>query len=236
MAIFSCRKDSEIKCKNYVTVNFNNHVNGQEILFDTLAYTNPNGELYSFNVFKYYISHLTLIQDNGTEVELFSHELIDEANELSTFLNRVEVPEGHYTAVKFYLGVDSLHNHSGDQLGDLDPINGMIWTWNTGYVFYKHEGNFISSNSGTSQPLVYHYGTDLGLVPIELPISMHSFNTNHSIRVDLDVNKIYGSSGVVIPFTDNNNHQSVSASDLPWINKLKSNIENSFSASVYIFE
>jgi hypothetical protein len=235
-ALFGCRKENEIKCKNYVSVNFNNHIDGNEVLFDTLAYTNPAGELYSFSILKYYVSHVKLVADNGNEVELYAHELIDEANELSTFLDRVEIPEGHYSLIEFYLGVDSVHNHSGDQIGDLDPINGMIWTWNTGYIFYKHEGNFISTASGSSQPLVYHYGTDAGLVNIQIPISLHASNTNHTIRVDFDLNKLYGQGGVIIPFTNNNNHQSVSIDDLPWINKMKDNFSQSFSASVFIFE
>ena len=233
---FGCRKDTEIKCKNYVSVHFNNHVSGNDILFDTLAYTNAAGELYSFSILKYYVSHVTLVQDNGNKVELYAHELIDEANELSTFLDRIEIPEGHYTTIKFNLGVDSIHNHSGDQVGDLDPINGMIWTWNTGYIFYKHEGNFISSTSGSTQPLVYHYGTDNGLLSLALPISMHAFNSNHSIRIDFDINKAYGVNGVLIPFTNNNNHQSVSVDDLPWINKMKDNFGQSFGASVFTFE
>lgn len=234
--LVGCRKDTEVKCKNYVSVHFNNHVSGNEIIFDTLAYTNSAGELFSFSILKYYVSHVKLVQDNGTEVELYAHELIDEANELSTFLDRVEIPEGHYSSIEFYLGVDSIHNHTGDQLADLDPINGMIWTWNTGYIFYKHEGNFISSVSGSSQPLVYHYGTDNGLVNILLPISLHAFNSSHSIRIDFDVNKVYGSDGVIIPFTNNNNHQSVSVDDLPWINKMKDNFGQSFGASVFTFE
>jgi hypothetical protein len=65
---------------------------------------------------------------------------------------------------------------------------------------------------------------------------MHAFNSNHSIRIDFDINKAYGVNGVLIPFTNNNNHQSVSVDDLPWINKMKDNFGQSFGASVFTFE
>ncbi len=45
----------------------------------------------------------------------------------------------------FLLGVDSLHNVSGAQTDALDPAKDMFWTWNTGYVMAKLEGNSPSS-------------------------------------------------------------------------------------------
>lgn len=39
------------------------------------------------------------------------------------------------------IGVDSLTNMSGAQGGDLDPLLGMYWTWNSGYINIKIEGN-----------------------------------------------------------------------------------------------
>jgi hypothetical protein len=43
--------------------------------------------------------------------------------------------------------VDSLHNCSGAQSGDLDPVKGMFWTWNSGYIFFKLEGKSPASHS-----------------------------------------------------------------------------------------
>ena len=40
----------------------------------------------------------------------------------------------------FLLGVDSLTNVSGAFGGDLDPIKGMYWAWNSGYINLKLEG------------------------------------------------------------------------------------------------
>jgi hypothetical protein len=52
-------------------------------------------------------------------------------------------------------GVDSLRNVSGAQTGALSTVNGMFWSWNTGYIMMKAEG--ISPNS-SSDSFAFHLG------------------------------------------------------------------------------
>jgi len=228
----SCRKDLGIKCKSFTRVNVTNVIGTEAFHLDS-TYTNAAGEAYHAYLLKYYISHMALVNENGERVELYAHELIDQSVPTSLVLDQVEIPDGHYTALEFNLGVDSLHNHSGDQAGDLDPMYGMIWTWNTGYIFFKHEGYFTSSESGTEQPLIYHYGKDRSLVPISLPIELHVDRNSSVINLQFDLNELYGNPNVVA-FTGNNNHQSISAQDIPWINTLRGNFPNAFSANAIV--
>jgi len=67
------------------------------------------------------------------------------------------VPAGEYSTLEFIIGVDSLHNCSGAQSGALDPMNGMFWAWNSGYIFLKLEGFAPSSNS-PGHIFEYHIG------------------------------------------------------------------------------
>lgn len=232
-AISSCRKDLGTKCKAFTRVSVTNMVGDKELHLDS-TYTNAAGEDYNSYMLKYYFSHMTLVNENGDRVELYGHELIDHSVPSSLQLDQVEIPDGHYTALEFNLGVDSLHNHTGDQAGDLDPMYGMIWTWNTGYIFFKQEGYFTSSTSGTQQPLIYHYGTDRALVPISLPLNLHVDKNSSVIHLKFDLDKLYSNPNVVA-FTGNNNHQSVSSSDIPWINTLRANFPNAFSAEAFVF-
>lgn len=231
--IASCRKDLNTKCKSYTRVSVFNVIGENEFHLDS-TYINGAGEAYRAYMLKYYISHMKLVNENGERVELYGHELIDHSIPTSLQLDQVEIPDGHYTSIEFNLGVDSLHNHSGDQAGDLDPMYGMIWTWNTGYIFFKHEGYFTSSTSGTEQPLIYHYGTDRALAPISLPIELHVDRNSSIINLQFDLNKLYSTPNVVA-FTGNNNHQSIATSDIPWINILRDNFPNAFSANAYVF-
>jgi hypothetical protein len=55
------------------------------------------------------------------------------------------------------LGVDSIKNVSGTQTGALDPLQGMFWTWNTGYIMAKLEGT--SPEAATAgHRFTYHIG------------------------------------------------------------------------------
>jgi hypothetical protein len=233
LAISSCRKELDTKCKSYTRVTVTNLVGAEQFHLDS-TYTNAVGEDYRAYMLKYYLSHMALVNENGERVELYAHELIDQSVPSSLELGDVVIPDGHYTSLEFNLGVDSLHNHSGDQAGDLDPMYGMIWTWNTGYIFFKHEGYFTSSTSGTEQPLIYHYGTDRALAPISIPLELHADRNASVINLQFDLNKLYSNPNT-IAFTGNNNHQSLSTSDIPWINALRANFPNAFSGSAFVF-
>ena len=54
------------------------------------------------------------------------------------------------------IGIDSTMNFNGIKGGDLDPINGMYWAWNTGYINFKIEAE--NNESGNDEKLEYHIG------------------------------------------------------------------------------
>lgn len=45
-----------------------------------------------------------------------------------------------YKTISFSLGVNEALNESGAHSGDLDPVNGMYWAWQSGYINMKIEG------------------------------------------------------------------------------------------------
>ncbi len=196
-------------------------MDGQPIETGALNYTNDAGNVYSVTMLKYYISNLTFINSNGTEFKAPNYELIniDSANS-KTFA--VNVPFGDYNALRFYMGVDSIKNFSGAQAGELDPIYGMLWDWSTGYLFFKHEGEFIDS-TGVVQPLSYHYGTIGGLITHELNMTLPVSTTPKIITITLNLNKIYRAPNVV-DFNGNNIHSGVPG----WIQTMKENFPGSF--------
>jgi hypothetical protein len=42
--------------------------------------------------------------------------------------------------LEFSIGIDSLTNVSGAMGDALDPVNGMYWAWQSGYINFKIEG------------------------------------------------------------------------------------------------
>jgi hypothetical protein len=68
------------------------------------------------------------------------------------------LPAGNYNRIQFLLGVDSLRNVSGAQTGDLDPVNDMFWDWNTGYIYFKMEGEFKTVQQPAGDAYAIHIG------------------------------------------------------------------------------
>ncbi|MFM7596403.1 MAG: MbnP family protein, partial [Flavobacteriales bacterium] len=46
-----------------------------------------------------------------------------------------------------YIGMDSLSNTLGKLEGPFDPLLGMYWAWNTGYIQLKVVGNYVTAQT-----------------------------------------------------------------------------------------
>lgn len=200
---------------------FENVVDGQPIVMDQLGFTNEAGNVYSIEMLKYYISNLTFSKTDSLEVLAPNYELINEQHDTSHRF-AVQLPYGDYDSISFFMGIDSIKNVSGAQAGELDPAYGMFWDWNTGYVYFKHEGQFIDA-AGDTLPIVYHFGSFDAL-------TVHSFYANFTvsaqpktIKIRFNLNKLYRSPNV-IDFTNNNIH----SGGTNWVNTLKANFNGAF--------
>lgn len=229
--IISCKKDDQpVKPYGKVAVSFTNMIGDEALQTGPIRYVNANGDKYSVDLLKYYISHFTLIAEDSTEVESSNHELIDQADPASMRFTLDSIPNGRYTGIRFYIGVDYDHNHRGDQSGDLDPVHGMLWTWNTGYIFFKHEGSFKDGADAT-QPLFFHLGTDRALSSVRQTIpAFEVAGNNRTLNLKFDLNKVYNGSSV-INFQIDNNRMSTRADDASWISAMQYNMPEAFSYS-----
>lgn len=86
---------------------------------------------------RFYVSKVCFY-NNGLKVfeEKKSYHLMDWEEKL--FFNVALSKD--FDAVSFCIGIDSITNVSGALSGDLDPTNGMYWTWQSGYINFKIEG------------------------------------------------------------------------------------------------
>jgi len=140
-----------------ICINFNNVVGSNPLILDNVyRYVNLNGDSFNVQTYRYYISNISFTDNLGnTWYELESYHLIDAADTNSLKVYVDSMPAGTYTSIRFMVGVDSTRNVSGAQTGALDPVNGMFWTWSSGYIMAKFEGHSPSSTSGFNL-VVYH--------------------------------------------------------------------------------
>ena len=130
-----------------ITIQFRHKMGAHALQLFNETYTNPFGEPIVITRFKYYISHVSITgagqKEKGLSDKTF---LVDEANPQSkTLVFTTDVPS--LQTISFMIGVDSSLNVSGVQTGSLDPLHGMFWTWNSGYIFAKLEGKSDSSHA-----------------------------------------------------------------------------------------
>jgi hypothetical protein len=221
---FSCKKKSK---NGSVSIAFKNTVDGLPIEKDKLLYSNLAGNKYSVSLLKYYITNTVLVKEDGTEYKLNNYDLIDEFDKANfSTIEAGNIPGGHYTKLKFYVGLDKIRNHEGAQDGDLDPLYNMIWTWNTGYIFLKHEGQLITPTNDTVV-MQYHIATDEALRKIELPIHLTVTGNPIQLNLQFDLNKIYNS-----PVVDINVQpimHSTGANDKAILNAVADNYTDAFT-------
>lgn len=118
---------------------------------------NSLGDSITIERFKYYVSHFTLTDSKGKQWKPDpQYFLIDEAIPGSKIIT-IQPPDINIRQIGFLLGVDSARNVSGIQTGALDPLKGMFWTWNSGYIMAKLEGTAERSPS-PGHRFTYHIG------------------------------------------------------------------------------
>ena len=230
--LVSCTKETPPPIVTVTTTNlsiaFNNTVNGKTISSSDTNYRNAAGNLYTISLLKYYVTNMVLVDENNKEWFAKNYHLIniDEPTQNTFLLSGI--PTAKYTKMKFILGVDSLRNTTGVQDGFLDPSYGMIWDWNTGYIFFKHEGNYKNSLNEI-KPLRSHLGKDLGRGNVEVNLPMININGALSkLTIDFDLNKAYGAQNT-IDFNIDNDRQSTAAVDTFWMVNIRKNLEKSFT-------
>lgn len=137
-------------------VSFKGTVDGANLVYGT-KYKTLYGDTFTVNLFKYYITNVVLVKDDGSKYyEPASYHLIDHGSAGAVEFTLNNIPFGTYKSINYMIGVDSLHNVSGVQDGDLSPSKGMYWAW-TGYVNLKFEGN--SNQAGSiDKTLTFHIG------------------------------------------------------------------------------
>lgn len=137
-----------------ITFLFSSFVYGQE--HELILRFQPNikqSDSVELSLFKGYISNVDITFEDGSVQSspnsAYLLNFLDSTQNEITF----SIPTSQaITSILYTLGTDSIVNVSGAYDGDLDPILGMYWAWNSGYINWKMEGIF-----GT-QPFEYHIG------------------------------------------------------------------------------
>jgi len=159
--------------------------------------TDPAGRRVLIDKLKFYLSHITLIKTDNSEVEVKDVAFFSFESPLSLTLN-VSSSEGNFKAIRFGCGLDSVQNET-DPLAvpsehPLSNDNDMAWPM-IKYRFEVLEGksDTTAGQSGTlTNPILYHIGTNTCYRQTMLP---HDFSVccgkPTTLTIYVDVKKIF---------------------------------------------
>ncbi len=161
-------------------------------------YVNAAQDTVRFTMAKFYLSEISVIDTLGRSIPVRVVDttntvtidnqtvtLLDYANaQNGTFELTLRAKPGLYRGMKFRVGVpfDLNHRDASVQPRPLNVDQGMFWTWNTGYIFHRLEGNFDSL--GTQRNFLYHIGGDNRNLTVQLATLVGSSVTRFDINAD----------------------------------------------------
>lgn len=134
------------------------YYNQQEIVLnDTFLVVDAN-QGTRINSLKFYLSDFKLLKEQSV---VWSQDdwvkLVDFSNKRTSTFSLPITSDINFNAISFNLGIDSVTNVSGAFGDDLDPTNGMYWTWQSGYINLKFEGK-LPINKGKAKNFEFHLG------------------------------------------------------------------------------
>jgi len=154
-------------------------------------YITPTNDTIALKSFKCYISSIQIYYaDNTIFKQKDSYHLLDFENPSSFRIPITSVNDKLIFKVTFNIGIDSLTNTSGALNGDLDPINGMYWAWQSGYINLKIEGESPSCKTRKNE-FHFHIGGYLPPFNTMRKIELIYDKKANQINIGMDLNKFF---------------------------------------------
>lgn len=192
-----CKPDEKVNPYVTVLLRFTHKMGNQALEFNQKKYTNSLSQSYSVAKLNYFISNIKMRnKETGDRYyEVNSYHLVKaDRNPANTEIVLQSVPMKKFKELEFSIGVDNSANHSTDNIGDLDPANGMAWDWTLGYKFMELEGDF--STDTASGAYVFHTGEDVIYKTLKFDFknvtgSVYDITKSGQILLDVDVSACF---------------------------------------------
>lgn len=143
------------------------------------VYLTDSQDSISFTTLKMYLSEFKFQERETGQIKTIDTVVFYDLADSSTLTLLKEINLSNYESLTFTLGLDSTKNVSGELEHAYDPLLGMYWAWNTGYVNLKLAGKSKLVKTKTHD-FEFHLGG------YRFP-----FATAQTIQVDLNDQYIY---------------------------------------------
>ncbi|MBI5772735.1 MAG: cytochrome C peroxidase [Verrucomicrobia bacterium] len=216
---------------------------------DSARHPLPGGETIAITRLSYLLGGFALEKTGGGWAELPGQfAWLDAARSRNQFTLE-NIPAGEYRAFRFTVGLDSETN-KGDPARHpaghpLNPnLNGLHWTWQSGYIFLALEGMFTErrpparpdgkppapnavSENGAPRGFSYHFARDPNRTVITLPVQLNlSAASAPGVKLAFDVAALLNAPRRLSPARDGESTHS--RADDPIAAALKANLPGAF--------
>lgn len=158
------------------------HIHNSELLLHKKYTLQESNDSIVFSNIKFYISDPSFYNKGDIiQSPTKRYHLVDLNNPESLIL---QTKAEDFDEIQFNIGIDKQTNLDGVRGGDLDPLKGMYWTWNTGYINIKVEG-VIYPNDAAFKVFKYHIGGFEPPVNTTQNVSLSKLK-NQPIVIDMD--------------------------------------------------
>lgn len=154
-------------------------------------YITSANDTIALKSFKCYISSIQIhYADKTVFNQIDCYHLLDMENPLSLRIPITNANDKIISKITFNIGIDSLTNTSGALGGDLDPINGMYWAWQSGYINMKIEGTSTSCKTRKNE-FYFHVGGYLPPFNTMRKIELIYDKKAAQINIGMDLNTLF---------------------------------------------
>ena len=165
-------------------------------------YRSIQGDTLSFDKVKCYFSEITWLQDDGDTIAQQKYpQLVDWEAPPSLAVPDALIKNGS-GFLQFTVGVPYAYNVNGVFEGDLDPVKGMYWAWQSGFIFVKIEGKSPNCTTYKNQ-FLFHLGgfsTETNaLTRVNLPVTFNSSQLSIDLSYLFDNIKVRKTNAVMSP-------------------------------------
>lgn len=107
---------------------------------------------------RFYLSDIRFTNASGKEDTVSQRFFLMDMENPSTLTRNLPLTHtAQWDRIHFGIGVDSAVQMMGAQGGELDPTQGMYWSWRSGYINFKCEGSSPSC-PGRNNEFIFHIG------------------------------------------------------------------------------
>jgi hypothetical protein len=168
-------------------------INSSPIVLDQHYFATELNDSISISKLKFYISNIVLL--NNEKVVYKNTAAVYLLNAEDSLSLQFDVPQNlQFNRIQYGIGIDSVTNTSGALDGALDPLMGMYWTWQSGYINFKMEG-FVGNLEQEDKKFEYHLGgysdKNNAFQFVDLIIQPTSENIQFQMPIDLIFKSIF---------------------------------------------